>query len=62
MDIVVVNGSQRASHDSEALAETGHSSDAVLGELAAVAGGQPKLIIGDVHVDSNLIPCLLHGN
>ena len=48
MDIVVVNGFQRASHDSEALAETGHSSDAVLGELAAVAGGQRKLIIGDV--------------
>ena len=56
---VVVYGCQEASHDPEALAKTGHLSDAMLGELAGVACGQPKFIFGDINVGPNLIPCLL---
>ena len=33
----------------------------VLGEQAAVAGGQPQLILGDFNVESQLIPCLKKG-
>ena len=35
--------------------------DAVLGELASVAQGQPVLIVGDFNVDLTKIPCLSKG-
>ena len=57
--LVVVH--QGANHDPLALAETGLLFDAVVGELAAVAGCQPRLIVGDFKVAPNLISCLLIG-
>ena len=59
--MVVAYGYPGASRDPEALATTGLSFDAVLGELAAVAGCQPKLTIGDINVEPSLSPCLLKG-
>ena len=48
-----------ANHDLEARAKTGLLFDAVMGELAAVAGCQTRLIVGDFDVEPNLILCLL---
>ena len=44
-----------------ALAGTELLFDAVLGEFAAVACCQPRLIIGDFNVEPKLIPCLMKG-
>ena len=55
------SGYHGACHDSEALAETGFLFDAVLGELAAVAGCQPMLIVGEFNVEANQILCWLKG-
>ena len=54
--LVVVHGYQGASHDLDALAGTGLLFDAVLGELAPVAGCQPWLIVGDLNVEPNSLP------
>ena len=51
MHIVVVYGYQGAGHDTEALATKGLLFDAVLGELAAVAGCQPRLIVVDFNAE-----------
>ena len=59
--MVAAYGYPGASRDPEALATTGLSFDGVLGELAAVAGCQPKLTIGDLNVEPSLSPCLLKG-
>ena len=59
--LVVVYGFQGASTDSEKLRLTEKLLDAVLCELAVVASGQPCLIVGDLNVEPDRIPCLLRG-
>ena len=59
--LVVVYGFQGASTDPEKLRLTEKILDAVLCELAVVASGQPCLIVGDLNVEPNRIPCLLKG-
>ena len=54
-------GFQGASTDSEKLRLTEKLLDAVLCELAVVASGQPCLIVGDLNVEPDRIPCLLRG-
>ena len=53
--LVVVFGFQGASRLTEKLL------DAVLCELAVVASGQPCLIVGDLNIEPERIPCLLKG-
>ena len=57
--LVVVYGFQGASTDSEKLRLTEKLLEAVLCELAVVASGQPCLIVGDLNVEPDRIPCLL---
>ena len=57
----VVYGFQGASTDSEKLRLTEKLLEAVLCELAVVASGQPCLIVGDLNVEPDRIPCLLRG-
>ena len=45
----------------EQLALTDHLFDAALGELHAVAAGQPCLLVGDFNVEPTKIPCLAKG-
>ena len=59
--LVVVYGFQGASTDSEKLRLTEKLLDAVLCELAVVTSGQPCLIVGDLNVEPDRIPCLLRG-
>ena len=59
--LVVVYGFQGASTDSEKLRLTEKLLDAVLCELAVVASCQPSLIVGDLHVEPDRVPCLLKG-
>ena len=59
--LVVVYGFQGASTDSEKLRLTEKLLDAVLCELAVVASGQPCLLVGDLNIESERIPCLLKG-
>ena len=54
-------GFQGASTDPEKLRLTEKLLDAVLCELAVVASGQPCLIVGDLNVEPDRIPCLLRG-
>ena len=59
--LVVVYGFQGASTDSEKLRLTEKLLNAVLCELAVLASGQPCLIVGDLNIEPNRIPCLLKG-
>ena len=59
--LVVVYGFQGASTDPEKLRLTDKLLDAVLCELAVVASGQPCLIVGDLNIEPDRIPCLLKG-
>ena len=59
--LVVVYGFHGASTDPEKLRLTEKLLDAVLCELAVVASGQPCLIVGDLNVEPDRIPCLLKG-
>ena len=61
--LVVVYGFQGASTDPdpEKLWLTEKLLDAVLCKLAVVASGQPCLIVGDLDVEPDRIPCLLKG-
>ena len=58
---MVVYGFQGAVSDPEKLRLTDSLVDAVIGELAVVATGQPCLIVGDFNVEPAKIPCLLKG-
>ena len=59
--LVVLYGFQGASTDSEKLRLTEKLLDAVLCELVVVASGQPCLIVGDLNIEPDRIPCLLKG-
>ena len=59
--LVVVYGFQGASTGPEKLRLTEKLLYAVLCELAVVASGQPCLIVGDLNVEPDRIPCLLRG-
>ena len=59
--LVVVYGFQGASADSEKLRLTEKLLDAVLCQLAVVASGQPCLVVGDLNIEPERIPCLLKG-
>ena len=59
--LVVVYGFQGASTDPEKLRLTDKLLDAVLCELAVVASGQPCLVVGDLNIELDRIPCLLKG-
>ena len=61
MHLVVLYGYQGADADPEQLALTDHLFDAALGELHAVASGQPCLMVGDFNVEPTKIPCLATG-
>ena len=61
LHLVVVNGFQGAASDIEKLKLTDSLVDAVIGELAVLATGQPCLIVGDFNVERTKIPCLLKG-
>ena len=51
MHSVVLYGYQGVDHDPERLALTDQLLDAALGELHAVAAGQPCLLVGDFNVE-----------
>ena len=57
----VLYGYQGADSDAEQLALTDQLFDAALGELHAVASGQPCSLVGDVNVEPTKIPCLAKG-
>ena len=57
--LVGVYGFQGASTDSEKLRLTEKLLYAVICELAVVASGQPCLIVGDLNIELERIPCLL---
>ena len=57
----VLYGYQGADSDAEQLALTDQLFDAALGELHAVASGQPCLLVGDFNVEPTKIPCLVKG-
>ena len=59
--VVVYVWFQGASTDSEKLRLTEKLLDAVLCELAVVSSGQACLIVGDLNVEPDRIPCLLQG-
>ena len=59
--IVVLYGYEGADTDAEQLALTDQLFDAALGELHAIASGQPCLLVGDFNVEPTKIPCLAKG-
>ena len=59
--LVVVYGFQGASSDHEKLRLTEKFLDAVLCELAVVASGQPRLIVGDLKIEPEKVPWLVTG-
>ena len=61
LHICVLYGYQGADTDAEQLALTDQLFDAALGELHAVALGQPCLLVGDFNVEPTKIPCLAKG-
>ena len=61
LHLCVLYGYQGADTDAEQLALTDQLFDAALGELHAVALGQPCLLVGDVIVEPTKIPCLAKG-
>ena len=52
---------QEADRDAAQMVLTHQLLDAVLGELASVAQGQPALFVGDFNVEPTKIPCLSKG-
>ena len=60
--LVFVCGFQGASTDPEKLRFTEKLLDAVLCELAVVASDQPCLIVGDLNIEPDRIPCLPKGS
>ena len=61
MHLVVLYGYQGTDTDAEQLALTEQLFDAALGELSAVARGQPCLLVGDLNVEPTKIRCLAKG-
>ena len=61
LHLVVACGFQGAASDPEKLSLADSVIDAVLGELAVAAAGQPCLIVGDLNVEPTWTPCLLKG-
>ena len=61
LHLCVLHGYQGADTDPEQLALTDQLFDAALGELHAVALGQPCLLVGDFNVEPTKIPCLAKG-
>ena len=61
LHVCVLYGYQGADTDPEQLALTEQLFDAALGELHAVASGQPCLLVGDFNVEPTKIPCLAKG-
>ena len=61
LHLCVLYGYQGADADAEQLDLTDHLFDAALGELHAVALGQPCLLVGDFNVEPTKIPCLAEG-
>ena len=61
LHLFVLYGYQGADSDAEQLAWTEQLFDAALGELHAVASGQPCLLVGDFNVEPTKIPCLANG-
>ena len=61
LHLCVLFGYQGADVDPEQLALTDQLFDATLGELHAVALGQPCLLVGDFNVEPTKIPCLAKG-
>ena len=61
LHLVVLYGNQGADGDAERLSLTDQLFDAALGELHAVALGQPCLLAGDFNVEPTKIPCLSKG-
>ena len=61
LHLFVLYGYQGADSDAEQLALTDQLFDAALGELHAVASGQPCLLVGDFNVEPTKIPCLAKG-
>ena len=55
MHLVVLYGYQGADTDAEQLALTEQLFDAALGELSAVARGQPRMLVGDFNVEPTKI-------
>ena len=58
LHLFVLYGYQGADADAEQLALTDQLFDAALGELHAVAAGQPCLLVGHFNVEPTNIPCL----
>ena len=61
LHLFVLYGYQGAYADAEQLALTDQLFDAALGELHAVASGQPCFLVGDFNVEPTKIPCLAKG-
>ena len=61
MHLVYLYGYHGADSDAECLKLTGQLFEAVLGELAVVARGQPCLIVGDFNTEPRRIPYLAKG-
>ena len=61
LHLCVLYGYQGADTDAEQFAFTDQLFDAALGELHAVALGQPCLLVGDFNVEPTKIPCLAKG-
>ena len=59
--LAVVYGFQGALVDPEKLRLTEKLLDAVLCELAVIASGQPCLIVGDLFIEPEKVPCLIKG-
>ena len=61
LHLCVLYGYQGADADDEQLSLIDQLFDAALGELHAVALGQPCLLVGDFNVEPTKIPCLAKG-
>ena len=61
MDLPLIHGFQVSDGDAVQLGLTDQSVDAVLGELAVVARGQPMVMSGNFDVEPTEIPCLSKG-
>ena len=61
LHLFVLYGYQGADSDAEQLASTDQLFHAALGELHAVASGQPCSLDGDFNVEPTKIPCLAQG-
>ena len=61
MHLVVLYGYQGTDCDAEQLALTEQLLDAAMGELGAVARGEPCLKVGDFNVEPTKVPCLFQA-